>query len=117
MKSVRWMPEGAEDIGAWRGRHTRAVERGLNNVHGHRGAKQGDSLIQAINAWCEYARAYEQRYESTIGNDLVGDWWKDWGLALKRLLDAESGDLSCGVLCQIIWDNLLEQGFKEEQLS
>lgn len=114
MKTIRYINGEYPDAGGWKGRHSRAVERGIASVRSHRTVFQGDCLVQGINAWCEYASAYERRYEaSEIGNDLIGDWWKDWGLALHKLLDAESGDLDCGTLSAIILGNLTEQGFKE----
>jgi hypothetical protein len=114
IKTVRWINDKFPDTGAWKGRHSRAVESGLLNVNGHRGAYVGDSLIQALNAWTEYARAHLRRYESNIGDDgFLGPVWCKWGLALRGLLNGETGDLDCGTLDSIIHDNLTAQGFEE----
>ncbi len=110
MKSIRYMNDKFPDTGGWKGRHSRAIERALRNVNGTAGVYAGDSLAQAINAWCEYASAHLRRHESPIGADyILGDAWKYWGLQLRILLNGETGDLDCGTLDTIIHDNLKEQ--------
>jgi hypothetical protein len=114
MKSIRYINAGYPDTGAWKGRHSRAVEVGLRNYGAATGAFHPGAIVQAINAWCNYAEAHKRRFESDIGCDYVlGPAWMAWGLALRRLLDGETGQLDCGTLDTIIHDNLNEQGYKE----
>lgn len=116
MHTIRYTATCTGNMGDWKGRHARAVERGLRNVHGTAGLYAGDSIVQAINAWCEYASAHKRRFESEIGADYVlGDHWKAWGFALRGLLNGETGDLDCGTLDTILVDNIKEQ-FPEETI-
>jgi hypothetical protein len=114
MKTIRHTTNCPGNSGDWKGRHARAVESGLRNVHGTRGIFQADSLVQAINAWCDYASGHKRKFESEIGEDyILAPMWFAWGIALRGLLNGETGQLDCGTLDAIIYDNLTEQGWVE----
>ena len=68
----------------------------------------GNALIKMLDGWEEYAKAHRERYAAPIGEDyILGPYWAKTGLAIKRLLDGETGGLDCGsVAANII--NLIE---------
>ena len=49
---------------------------------------------------------------SPIGEDgVLGEYWAEWGKALRGLLNGDCGRLDCGSLDTVLVDNLLEQKF------
>ncbi len=78
----------------------------------HKKARWVEPIAHAIKAWVDYALEHEARFGSPIGEDgVLGPAWEQWGLALRTLLNGETGDLDCGTLDTILVDNLVEQGF------
>lgn len=91
----------------WLNRHTRAW---TSPESGHERA-----VVGLIRSWLEYAEAHESSLGSNIGEDgYLGDEWRDIGLALRGLLNGETGRLDCGTLDRAILDALESAGFKEE---
>lgn len=77
-------------IGDWRTRHNNAVKSPVAFEI---------PILMAIDAWLQYRLCHLQRYESRIGDDMVlGISWVDWGLAIRFLLNGETGRLDCGTL-------------------
>jgi hypothetical protein len=104
MKTLQYVPSSA-DTNGWKRRHIAAVNDSADPFE--------RSISLAVDAWVTYAIAYEQRFESSIGEDYIfGPIWKEWGLALRGLFDGETGRLDCGTLDTIIVDNLIEAGFE-----
>ncbi len=94
---------------AWKQRHREAW---MAPRAGHESA-----LVRMISGWQQYAKAHHARYESDIGDDLViGPHWKDIGVALRGLLNGESGRLDCGTLDGLIIDAIKAAGFDEGDL-
>lgn len=61
------------------------------------------SIRDLVGGWESYAMAHRDRYGSVIGEDyILGDAWRDVGLALHRLLDGETGRFDCGTLDQLL---------------
>lgn len=108
MKDLSYIPSHP-DTGGWRLRHQTAVIE----AEKHRPYTTHERVIvQAIGAWCDYAKAHAELYEAPIGEDYVlGLCWARWGFALRDLLNGNCGRLDCGTLDTIIHDNLKEQGF------
>ena len=77
------------NIGDWKGRHKNAV-RGASQITFS--TAWGHPVIGSIAAWCAYARIHADRFDSNIGDDYVlGPAWRDWGLALRTLLNGYLG--------------------------
>lgn len=72
-------------------------------------------LVRAIDAWCQYAQAYAERWDrARIGCDgFLGPAWEAWGRSLHTMLNGETGDLDCATLSAIVLHNLAEQWFDE----
>lgn len=57
------------------------------------------ALVAMTKAWLMYARAHGTRYESAIGQDgVLGEYWNDIGIALRGLLNGETGRLDAGTM-------------------
>lgn len=88
------------------------------NAAQHRNALAGrtDAHGRAlIAAWEAYADAHRERFEDNIGNDFVlGAYWAEVGLAIKRLLDGETGGLDCGSIAHNITAAIEAQDFKTD---
>ena len=68
-----------------------------------------------LTAWEAYAKAHKTRYESSIGDDYVmGEYWANVGLAIKRLLDGECGGLDCGSLARNITEAITAEGIETD---
>ncbi len=90
--------------------HQRAIA-GKTNAHGR-------AVMQLLQAWDRYAVAHESRYETPIGTDgVMGPYWAEVGLAIKRLLDGETGGLDCGSLAHNITAAIEAQGFETDGYS
>lgn len=77
----------------------------------HKNNDFGRALRKMLEGWEAYAVAHEKRYEGKIGDDgLLGDYWANVGLAIKRLLDGDTGGWDCGSLAQNITEAIEEQG-------
>ena len=105
MLDLTYVPDCRGNIGDWKGRHLSAVKAPRNFE---------TPIIGLLRSWLTYAALHEMRYESGIGEDgVLGDAWRDTGLAIHKLLDGDCGRLDCGTLSTIIHHNLAVQGFKE----
>lgn len=103
------------DTGGWKDRHKAATLHAKQTPMYYRDTLES-SVGVAIYAWCAYAQAHEERFESQIGDDYVlGPAWARWGFALRELLNGDLGRLDGGTLDTIIHDNLKEQGFDPDQ--
>lgn len=116
MKTIHHIiSNGPQHYRSWVVRHQSAIHRGLTQTAEAKHPALGGmdfthSIVQGINAWNAYAINHQARYNSPIGQDYVlGPTWQQWGLALRTLLNGETGDLDCGTLDTIIYDNLKEQ--------
>ena len=68
--------------------------------------------------WEEYAASHKKWYESPIGDDhVLGPYWAETGLAMKRLLDGETGGLDCGSIGHNILAAIEAEGFKTDGYS
>lgn len=95
-----------------KGETTVAYSEHRKAVHGSPN-ELGRSLRDMLHAWESYRDAHKDRYESRIGDDYVlGDYWAETGLAIKRLLDGETGGLDCGSLSANITNMIEAEGFK-----
>lgn len=88
------------------------------NAQEHRNALAGKTndfgraLMQMLKGWEAYAQAHQARYEVGIGDDgVMGVYWAETGLAIKRLLDGDVGGLDCGSIGQNITEAIEAQGF------
>lgn len=109
MKTIHYESPCTGNMGDWKGRHRRSVDSAIRlRITG----TQEGAIAWAIKAWCDYATAHKDRFESEIGQDyILGPAWRDWGLALRTLLNGETGLLDSGTLDTILVDNLHEQGY------
>jgi hypothetical protein len=112
MKDITYTPDYPDNSG-WKRRHVAmvtALRRSslIRYTNGH-------MVVMAIDAWCNYARLHQERYESGIGADYVlGPAWARWGFALRELLNGEMRPADCGTLDTILCDNLAEQDFNPD---
>jgi hypothetical protein len=75
----------------------------------------GASLRSMLVAWDNYRIDHHDRYESRIGDDyLLGPYWAETGLAIKRLLDGETGGLDCGSIAANITNAIEAEGFETD---
>lgn len=73
------------------------------------------AMIRMLQGWEKYATTYAKRYECSIGGDaVIGTYWAETGLAIKRLLDGELNGLDAGSLAKNITDLIESQGFKTD---
>lgn len=87
--------------------HVRAIA-GHTNAHGR-------ALRKMLEGWAQYADAYKLAYDGGIGEDhVIGRYWAEAGLAIKRLLDGEAGGFDCGSLAANITAAIEAQGFKTD---
>lgn len=78
----------------------------------------GRALRKMLEGWEAYAAAHEARYEDSIGKDyVIGEYWANVGLSIKRLLDGETGGFDCGSLAANITGAIETQGFKTDGYS
>lgn len=74
-------------------------------------------IVKMLHFWAMYAVEHQKRYESPIGEDYVlGVDWKDMGLALRGLLNGETGRLDCGTLDGFILETMRENGIETDNL-
>lgn len=102
------------NTGGWQDRHDSAVWTNeapeLPNTFEH-------AIVCGVESWAEYATCHLARYESPIGQDhILGPMWRDWGLALRGLLNGETGRLDCGTLDGFILATLEANGVETEGL-
>lgn len=91
--------------------HVAATQHGRTNAHGR-------ALIKLLAAWEEYADAHQDRFGDGIGDDYVlGPYWANVGLAIKRLLDGETGGLDCGSIDRRVSEQIEAAGFKTDGYS
>lgn len=75
----------------------------------------GRALRKLLEGWEQYAEAHQTRYEGPIGEDhVIGRYWAETGLAIKRLLDGDVGGFDCGSLAANITAAIEAQGFKTD---
>jgi hypothetical protein len=107
---------------AYRGPTTNSDGQETVNHSEHQKALRGDGLARAmrdmLKGWQHYARSHKRRYETPIGEDYVlGRYWAETGLAIKRLLDGETGGFDCGSIAANITDMIEAEGFKTDGYS
>lgn len=77
--------------------------------------EMGRALRQMLEGWEAYAAAHFKRYEGRIGEDyVIGVYWAQVGLAIKRLLDGDAGGWDCGSLAANISEIVSAEGFKHD---
>ena len=98
-------------------RDTESQQRCVGLIHheaticGRMESPFSEALMDMLVAWEQYAQAHEHMYESRIGDDpIIGDYWADVGLSIKRLLDGNCGGLDCGSIAQNITEAIESQG-------
>lgn len=102
------------NMGGWQERHNDAVSLAAANFT----PKPFESaIVKMLAAWSRYAKDHKARFDSPIGDDgVLGDYWKDAGLAIRGLLNGEMGQLDCGTLDAYILDTLKDNAIDTEQL-
>ena len=87
------------------------------NASQHRKALAGQAddfaraLSMMLKGWEHDAVAHQRRYGQNIGGDYVlGPYWGEVGLSIKRLLDGETGGLDCGSLAGNITEAIESTG-------
>lgn len=99
-------PDGKESANHFH--HRRAVTE-------HRTNATGRALRKLLDGWQQYAQAHESRFEDTIGNDyVIGPYWADVGLAIKRLLDGDTGGIDAGSVAHNIVEMIHAQGIETD---
>jgi len=94
--------DGRETVNA--AQHRGAAYEGRTNA-------QGRALAQMLRGWEAYAEAYQDTYDGQIGEDgVIGPYWAHVGLAIKRLLDGDTGGLDAGSIAANILVAIQEQG-------
>lgn len=92
----------------WAHRHNEAIDR-------PRGFEV--PIVRMLHFWEMYAAEHAKRWESPIGEDYVlGPEWRDIGLAIRGLLNGETGQLDCGTLDSFILNTLRENAIDTENL-
>lgn len=92
----------------WAVRHNEAIDR-------PRGFEV--PVVRMLHFWEMYAVEHAKRWESSIGEDYVlGPEWRDIGLAIRGLLNGETGRLDCGTLDGFILNTLKENDIETENL-
>lgn len=109
--------DGKETVQA--NQHRRALEHHTN--------RQGAALRKMLEGWEAYAQAYAKTYGEewgdengkwSIGKDFVlGPYWAEVGLAIKRLLDGETGGFDCGSLAANITELIEREGIATDGYS
>lgn len=73
------------------------------------------AIVKMLLFWEMYAKEHQKRNESPIGDDYVlGPEWRDIGLAIRGLLNGETGRLDCGTLDAFILETMRENGVETE---
>ena len=86
--------------------HTNAV------VH-NRTDKHGRAIMDMLKAWEAYREAYYYEYERSL-DYVIGPYWAQIGLDIKRLLDGEVGGLDRSSICQNITRAIEKEGMKTD---
>lgn len=74
-------------------------------------------IVHGLQAWLDYAGQHARSYSSLIGEDgVIGEHWKDWGLAIRGLLNGVCGRLDCGTVDGFILRVLQEHGINTDEL-
>lgn len=77
--------------------------------------EQGYTLAGMISAWEHMATLHNEAYGDFIGEDYVlGEPWRDIGLAIIELLNGETGRLDCGTIDREVRECLRDNGFTED---
>jgi hypothetical protein len=115
MVQHRWIDAESGFFQAW-GHAAKAFADHIVNHYGDRfqenayGARHGRALLSpdspwaaSVIAWCDYADAHQQRYDSLMGQDgVLGPAWIQWGKGLRALLDGELGQLDAGLCLDLL---------------
>lgn len=84
----------------------------------HKTNDHGRALRRMLEGWEDYATAYRKAYGSPVGDDgVIGDYWAEVGLTIKRLLDGETGGLDCGSIASNITEMILAEGISTDGYS
>lgn len=97
------------------GQETVNYREHFNATHRGKANGFGMALIKMLLGWEQYAATHHKRYEGPIGSDgVMGKYWAEAGLAMKRLLDGDTGGLDCGSIAHNITSAIEAQGFKTD---
>jgi hypothetical protein len=67
-----------------------------------------------MKLWLDYAEAHQAVYDSRIRDDyFIGYAWRDWGRAMRRQLNGETGALDCHTADGVLVSPLARQGSAE----
>jgi hypothetical protein len=95
------------NVGDWQSRHNEAIIA-------PRGPER--PIVRLCEAWLAYAEQHRKRYESPIGEDgVLGQEWAAIGLAIRGLLNGETGNLDCGTLDAFVLNTLKGEGWEKEE--
>lgn len=88
----------------WARRHMMAWEFG--DASRDPGMKRMEAIVRDnIIAWARYGEQHRMLYHSNIGDDgVLGVAFKSMGMALRYMLNGETGRLDCGTLDKLILD-------------
>ena len=103
--------DGRETVNAYQ--HRMAVYGGATNSHGR-------ALKTLLGAWEAYAKACHAEYDDTDDTQMdyvIGPYWAEVGLAIKRLLDGDTGGLDCGSIAHNITAAIEAEGFQTDGYS
>lgn len=107
--------DGQESVNSYQ--HRRAVQDGKTN-------KCGRALIGMLRTWEDYRSAYHDAYDDPAASSevnemdcVVGRYWAEVGLSIKRLLDGECGGLDCGSIAANITAMIEAEGFETDGYS
>lgn len=60
------------------------------------------AIRQCIEGFARYADAHQDRYDAPLGDDgVLGGYGYDMLMAIRHLLDGETGRYDCGSLCTL----------------
>lgn len=107
------------NTGGWQDQHDAAVNGclGVMTVPSYGKEEFEFAIVRALDAWFDYASGHKRRYGFPIGEDhILGPHWRAWGLALRGLLNGETGRLDCGTLDAFILANLEANGVRTKDL-
>lgn len=73
------------------------------------------ALAKMLTGWEQYAEAHKDRYGESVGKDhVMGDYWAEVGLAIKRLLDGDCGGFDCGSIAHNITQAITDAGIPND---
>jgi hypothetical protein len=78
----------------------------------------GESIVNLIAAWAEYAADHKRRNGDVVGNDgYIGPYWQEMGGAINKFLSGDCGKrLDMGMLDSFMRTTATENGIDGDTL-